>query len=167
MSQNPIQRGKSLTGKALKDAFDKALAPIKTGPGMLAADQANRVIDSNAPKDRSRAKFFVRITGHTMLSANRWQYDWEEVMLFGTAFITKSGGRNSVTYDKAYNLLEVGNSATGVQGNGVVVENLPQGFAIVAIGTGAIVEITQVTYFSGGQWGYWFSVPNSVDGTCQ
>lgn len=65
------------------------------------------------------------------------------------------------------NTLEASNTDTGVQGNGVNADTIPQGFDIVPIGDGAVVELRGpygVTQDDAGF--YLFTVANLVDGVC-
>jgi hypothetical protein len=114
-------------------------------------------------------RFFARITASTSLGNNRWSYQWQEVRRSGVnTWTTVTGGRTHSTtgYGLAYNLLEAGNAATGVQGNGVTIANLPAGFTIRAIGTNAVVEIITVIPNGSGGFEAYFAAPNAVDGSC-
>ena len=104
---------------------------------------------------------WARLTGSTELGANRWEYDYELVEL------NDQGEWDTVTDDDdqpvtgtAINTAESGNSDTGIQGNGVDLANLPNGFEIVPIGEGAIVRVFGV----GDSW--LFTIANLVDGEC-
>jgi hypothetical protein len=117
-------------------------------------------------------RFFARITGNTGIGgagSNRWSYQWQEVRRSGVnAWTTVSGGRTHSTsgYGLAYNLLEAGNAASGVQGNGVTIANLPAGFTIRPIGNSAVVEIITVVPNGSGGFEAYFAAPNAVDGSC-
>lgn len=95
---------------------------------------------------------------------NRWRYEFELVKPDESGSwvpILDDEGEPSTGY--ALNTLEDGNGRFGVQGNGVDAGTLPEGFAIVPIGAGAVVEIKGPS----GDAGLWFfTAANLVDGVC-
>lgn len=106
------------------------------------------------------------LTGHTQLSANRWSYPWAEGTLnSGGLFVTKTNGKTSSSLGVAYNSIENPNSASGVQGCGINVSNLPTGFALQPIGTGAVVWMQMERDCDSNQVPI-FEATNQADGTC-
>ena len=110
-------------------------------------------------------KFWAKITGASSISGadNRWAYSFEEARYKkeGT-WETKSGGKTGT----AYNTIEANNTSTGVQGDGTNPDNYPSGVSLKPIGTGAIVEISEVVNCDDGSTEYVFQESNNPDGTC-
>lgn len=114
-------------------------------------------------------RILARLTGATMLSDNRWSYTWEECRLAPSgAFEAVPGGLTSASSGEAINSVEASNTDTGVQGNGVDLENLPLTFALQPAPAGVVVELS-------GPWPrvslplapWWiFAFENAVDGAC-
>ncbi len=107
-------------------------------------------------------RIFARITGSEALAGetNRWEYDFIRVTA-NAADVgwTDVAGATGI----AYNLVEVNNDDSGVQGNGVNVTNLASlapGMDIQPAAVGLIVEIVLIA----GTW--WFSCENGIDGSC-
>ena len=111
------------------------------------------------------SEIFVRITGETLLSDNKWEYDWEEVRFANDEAVTTGSVRTSASYGKALNLMEMLNTAAGVQGNGVDVANLDNDFEIQPISDRAVVMLKGPYTISGvNRW--LFQAVNAVDGVC-
>lgn len=95
----------------------------------------------------------------------RWDYTFEEVEKTSTGYggwAEKSGGITGT----AYNMTEVPNSSSGVQGNGITypLSDDAAGFTMKPAPTGIIVRVWPVTV--GSTTEYWFSYENGVDGSC-
>lgn len=106
------------------------------------------------------------IVGHV----NAWQYAGEEVYMgIDGYWQTKEDGKTS---QRIYNSMEANNSATGVQGSGINVDNLPATFSFKPIGgTGAVGQpVVPCTPMKDCEDPpndvYVFSAPNTADGTC-
>lgn len=110
--------------------------------------------------------FFARLGAATEISSNRWEYAWEEVVLDSGAWVARTDGRTDETRDVAHNLAEVANSSSGVQGNGVDVDTLPDGFSLQPAPAGIVVWMHQVRERDGSAHGWWFAHQNGVDGEC-
>jgi len=113
----------------------------------------------------------AELTGAAVLSANRWQYSWREVRLAsGSAWAAVAGGYTSATHGFAYNRFEVPNSASGVQGNGIDLANLPGTFALKPprsqSGSGVVVRLRGPYVNASGIPTWWFAAVNAVDGAC-
>jgi hypothetical protein len=100
------------------------------------------------------------------ISANRWEYDWEEVALNGRDFDSAGAMRKSSTHGKALNLCEAMNAATGMLGNGVEVDNIPAGWSLVAIGPRVVTLEGPHWDADEGDWVWYFEATNMVDGSC-
>ena len=110
--------------------------------------------------------FPAKLNGNTDISDNRWSYTWTEVELNITGtYSTKAGGRTNTSHGVAYNRNESGNTGSGVEGNGVNVDNLPAGFTMQPIGTNAVVSMRLETNCS-DVLEPMFEVSNAIDGSC-
>lgn len=122
---------------------------------------------------RSESWFVAKLTGNATDGDNKWKYAWTEVRPsaagYGNWGAFTDCRTGSTGTNPARNLLEDMNAATGTQGNGVDVANLDDGstysFAMKAIPTNALVIMYTVRN-TDDTVGYWFAVPNGVDGTC-
>jgi hypothetical protein len=114
-------------------------------------------------------RVLAKITGSSAMAGenNRWSYDWTEVEIADGAFSTVAGGLNSASSGLAYNLIEAGNTGSGIQGNGVDLANLPVGFSVKPIGAGAIVYLDGPHEYSDSSMNWFFHVANAVDGVCK
>ncbi|MBL0922441.1 MAG: hypothetical protein IBJ10_09985, partial [Phycisphaerales bacterium] len=121
-----------------------------------------------APTRIEPQRLFARIIGAAPLSgaANRWLYEWQEVNLRDDrSAVVGSAPRGSAALGPALNLMEAGNSASGVQGNGVDVSGLPAGMTLRPIGGAAVVALEGPLGAPGDE--YWvFAAVNAIDGEC-
>ena len=139
------------------------------GAGAYDADSSgNRLEWMDLNVDGREALLMARITGSTSIGDNRWSYSWESVI--GNEQATDPGtfkAAPSARTGTAYNGLEAGNTAAGVQGCGIDVDNLPTGWALQPIGDGAVVALRWVTDCSDPRSGWWqFEAANNADGEC-
>lgn len=169
-----------------------ASATIHCGPGLEVRHMQGGVFISLAqsPADLARAGvrpptegggggtyaptaiFFGRILSiddeRSYPDGNWWVYQFEEVQHTGTGYDAEYLGTSQWTHvgrvGIARNTCENDNAAEGLQGNGVDVDNLPEGFSIQPVPVGAIVILYQVG--TGDAARYWFSYENGVDGAC-
>lgn len=114
-----------------------------------------------------RTTIYARITGDTELAgeSNRWSYTWEEVRMTGYSADATDASRKSDTHGLAINTMENGNTDSGIIGPGYDTANIPTGFALQPIRTGAVVQLhgpfpTDV----GNLW--YFQASNVLDGEC-
>jgi len=122
----------------------------------------------------AETSFWAKITGSAAADSpaqNRWKYAWSEVYKSSAGYggwSVVSGGRSGTTSsDPSYNSIEDPNDNSGVEGNGVDVNNLDTSdytFAIQPVASGAIVRMTPVA--QGSNVEYWFAYENAVDGGC-
>ncbi len=81
----------------------------------------------------TRDGYWARIYGSADQSGHVWHYGFDEVAYDGTDWAAVPGGRYGDSIDPnthALNTAEAGNAPTGVQGNGVNVDNLNPGLSI-------------------------------------
>jgi hypothetical protein len=107
-------------------------------------------------------------------SSHQWVYNFVEVMpggsedesdTYGTdgygVFHKIDGGESGV----ARNLLEIINSATGTQGNGIDINaSFPAGFDMQPAPVGVVLKVMRFVDSSAGP--YWFEYSNAIDGLC-
>lgn len=102
---------------------------------------------------------------------NQWVYQISEIIRIPDAdpeeAPTKFEDRVDGRVLLAYNTIEFGNTGEGIEGNGVNVDTLPEGFKIMPIGIGAVVLVHFVRNSDGSDYTSWFSAVNVVDGECQ
>jgi len=107
-------------------------------------------------------------------NAYRYGFDEAELTVAGGGWAAKSGGTSeaaSSTY-AAYNRWENINDATGMQGSGVNVDDLPfgaTGVSILAAAEGLHVRMRKVPIPDATEapWYRWeFEAPNGIDGEC-
>jgi hypothetical protein len=155
---------------------------IKPGPGIniiewpggtsisLDAGTAQKVNDNSGavdPESASAVMFFALITGCESAGPNRWAYTFEQVRkpdslgYDGNWFPVDKGASGM-----AYNGTELPNSATGVQGNGVDVDNLPDGWELQPCPPGVVVRMWKSSISKALEPEYWFEYANAVDGSC-
>lgn len=97
------------------------------------------------------------------IADNRWAYPFQQVKYTTLGkYTTVEGGVTGTVYNK----IEANNTATGIQGCGINVDNLPAGVELVPLGSGAVVEITPVYSCETGEVEYVFEDPNQPDGNC-
>ncbi|GEM_PF-6782060 len=110
------------------------------------------------------------ITGSSLVAGvpNRWRYEWEQVTAAGQFPAVLAGGRNHTDDGYAFNTLESNNTASGVQGNGVNIDNLPGTMGLVPIGVGAWVQLRGPVYDATTDANVWlFQAVNAIDGDCE
>jgi len=104
------------------------------GTTILPADESDSE-DENMGALYDIACVHAKLTGAIQVGPNRWKYSWVEVELEEDAnWTVRQGGRTSTTDDYAWNKAEVYNSASGTQGNGHNVNDLPTGIGLLPIG---------------------------------
>lgn len=127
---------------------------------------------------RHKRTFKARILNSTPSTEgpNRWDYQFAEVIKNGPGYDGWALRTNGRTGD-AFNYIELPNSDSGVQGNGIDLETLPEGFevkpAYPSLPNGVVVDMEMVRWAmvdgnnvvdSGLE--YWFYGYNPVDGEC-
>lgn len=109
---------------------------------------------------RAAVEFWAEITGNTEISpgTNRWDYDWKEMSLnIGTNTWSDHPQQRTGT---ARNTIEIPNTGSGIEGNGVDLDSLIAP-TLWPAGTGAIVRMHE--WFKGtSEKEHWFTFENSV-----
>jgi hypothetical protein len=90
-------------------------------------------------------------------ASHKWSYTFQGYMPIGA---DPADWVASAVTGTAYNLLEISNDTTGIQGNGVDVANLPAGFVVEPVPVDTFVMMHAI----GGA--FWFSYENGIDGVC-
>lgn len=112
----------------------------------------------------------MKLTNATLISgrSNAWVYSGTEQIPGQDGFWTdKPSGKTSA---KIFNMIEANNSATGIQGCGINVDNLPVGFALRPVGGTACAGHPVVKCYPDvdckGVGIYYFEDVNLADGEC-
>lgn len=88
-------------------------------------------------------QFWVKITGATLITANRWSYTWTEQQPGAAGlWVDKPSGRTSSSSGLGYNSMEANNAATGIQGSGDDLATFPSGTVLFPIRGNPVVEGT-------------------------
>lgn len=138
--------------------------------------------------------FLAKITSHISFSPNRWKYGFEEVAIVlvdgePAAGLVEDGRTNLSLGAAAYNLYELNNTETGVQGNSIDLSTatfppefrlqpvggnrdgtVPENEVIVRLRQQAVLSLVQgddgETLEDTGKTILTFAYPNAVDGVC-
>lgn len=145
--------------------------PVIGGPSIAVTTSAQgRTIARRGAMPGRPIWFWAEITAANPTGVfTRWQYGWREVVLetdTNEGWTEKQGGRSDAALSLAWNICEVPNSTSGVQGNGVNIDTLPGGFSLQPAPVGAIVAMNAITLTNGSEQSYWFEHLNAVDGVC-
>ncbi len=107
-------------------------------------------------------KLWVKITGTSVITTNRWLYTFEQVKLdTGGKFTTVDSGITG----NAYNTIEVNNAITGLLGSGDDEDEFPDNITEYPLGIGAVVEMKIILNIEGNKE-YLFTAPNNAGGNC-
>ena len=163
-----LSKGDKVTG----DYLDSLAAAIKELQryAITGTQAPLRVIGQTLLYERVAAQeFWARIDSSTATAtANQWTYAFTEVTKTVAGYrewITKPGG---ITGNTSYNSIEDINSATGVQGNGVDLDELAAVSASMELRpcpADTIVRMYGIILAS-GVIEHWFSYENGVGGIC-
>jgi hypothetical protein len=176
MDRNPIEPGVELTGQLLRDALDGAAAQPIGGLGINVTGApwgGSPVISLARPLPRVRQAIPVRLSNPAVIADNVWEYEWIEIAKAGSGgagWVEVPDGRTSDDFGLALNMAEIDNSESGVQGNGIDADNIPEGFAIMpATGCTTVYQVevpAEDDTGTGYDTEYWFDKPNGIDGQC-
>lgn len=182
---------RAVTGKEYNALLDyiRCVSNIQVGPGLEKRTMAAGVFISlmkhpldlfhqspsggtpggDGTLDGNVARVFpAQITVVNTGGDNYWAYDFEEMKKVGPGYDSEYLGGDVWDHigvvGTAYNFCENTNGNMGVQGNGVDVENLPDGFEIQPCPEGSIIVMYQIRYGVGYE--YWFEYQNGIDGAC-
>ncbi|MGV6814240.1 MAG: hypothetical protein ACWA5W_04420, partial [Phycisphaerales bacterium] len=154
----------SIDGTATPESNPQQRGRTKSLSGVRGVQDAGVRTRVDLPTVAEQTTIFAKVTGATLISSNKWEYDWSEVRFVDGVPNEAGALRTSVTHGKARNTLEMLNTAAGVQGNGIDITTLPGTFALQRVPDSAIVQIAGPFVGSAPLW--YFSVANSVDGDC-
>lgn len=135
--------------------------------GRFYADRSNALSelgDRYIDNSRAYSYLMVKITGNTVLSTNRWQYDWEMVGLTTNGVQTVTNGYNSTDFGKAVNLCEMVNDGAAIEGPGWNLATAPNGFTIKPIDQAVVMLWPTSDSVSEFRW--FFQLANVLDGEC-
>lgn len=142
--------------------FDGYTQPVKQ---VLASIEFvfDRQLKKWVPNNRN--VFLARITGRTLISTNKYKYDWIECDINGNQI---SEGRRSVSDShRALNVIEILNDGQQVEGNSINMANYGN-LTFQPVGgtphTDVIVVMFEVMV--SGQVKYFFQYENALDGEC-
>jgi hypothetical protein len=129
--------------------------------------RGNAVTESTPPTQNTGFSVFpALITGVSSLGSNQWRYS------FALAKKPLPNGHVSSWMPSqdisgiAYNMAEHINNGNGLEGNGVDVNNLLEGWAYQPVPAMSVVMMIQVVC-SNGDKEYWFQFENAIDGVCE
>ena len=165
-----IRRGATLTGRQLRDAIRQAGATPRGGRGInVVGSGPYATIRQSGRQWSRRVQLFLRIGAPTSAGDNQWTYEWPEMRKTGPGYggwQIKPNGRTHDSHGPAYNFAEEMNSSSGVQGNGVNLDDLPGTFTLQPVPNGRIVLATILT-FTDGTKEVWFDQDNGIGGACE
>jgi hypothetical protein len=148
---NPQQRGRT-----------RSMAGVK---GVQDGGVRTRV---DLPTVAEQTSIFVQITASTLIGAagsNIWEYDWSEVRFDAGIPSIVGATRTSTTHGKARNTMEMLNTGSGVEANGIDVDALTGTFEMQPISDLAIVELRgPFPPIATPLW--YFASTNAIDGEC-
>lgn len=107
---------------------------------------------------------FARISAITPVGSNKWLYSAVRQIKTGAGY---NGWSDNGAPFELRNTLEENNTGSGVEGNGVNVDTLPDGFSLRPLAIGAVVPYWTVVVDITMELEYWCAVVNAVDGECQ
>lgn len=122
-------------------------------------------------KRGNKVYMMARIDSSSSAGTNQWTYGFTQMKKTGTGYGGWAVDADGIT-GTAYNFREIGNGASGTQGNGVDVANLTGTFAVQPVATDTLVVLHRVLLFDAtgaqrtGSIEWWFDSANGIDGAC-
>ena len=113
--------------------------------------------------------FFGRVVSSSQVAPNQWTYQVEQITKGDAGYAATEPYPGGGYTGTAYNMLELGNTASGLQGNGVNTEDLPEGFSLGPIPSGQWphpVFLWAIAVAGGRTLEMWFSYSNPIVGEC-
>ena len=173
-----IARGKTLTGRKLRDALHAATGKVVGGRGIIVRTINGHSVVSikgHTPRGSTKSKTFpaLLLEAIDFGQPNRWVYEWAEARLTTLGgWLELEGGRtsvNNVNFQFERNRMELTNTEFIVSG-GVVVDLLPGSVTVLSAVAGNTEAMKQVVEMSeiktDGLNGYWFTFANGVQPGC-
>lgn len=169
MSRIPTPRLRSLTDTRGVNRLVQSMPEIRGGGGTLVSRTSNRItVEAETQPYPMFPVMPVRIVSSVSVGPNRWEYQVQRVTKRDHGYALLEAFESD--YDgTAYNTLEIGNSGSGVQGNGINVDDLPTGFTLGPAPSGqfAVPAFVWVTDTSDQTPELWFTYSNPVVGVCR
>ena len=166
-----IRRGATLSGRKLRDAIRQAGATPTGGRGInVVGSGPYATIRQSGRQWSRRVQLLIRIGASASVGDNQWVYDWVEVRKNGSGYAgwePKPAGRTHASHGVAYNFAEEMNSSSGVQGNGVNVDDLPGTFALQPVPDGRPLLAVILTFAADSTKEVWFDQDNGIGGECE
>ena len=173
-----IARGKTLTGRKLRDALHAATGKVVGGRGIIVRTINGHSVVSikgHTPRGSTKSKTFpaLLLEAIDFGQPNRWVYEWAEATLTTLGeWMVLEGGRTSVgnaNFQFALNRMELTNTDAIVSG-GVILADLPGDVTVLSAVAGNTEDIEQVVEMTeiktDGLNGYWFTFANGVQPNC-
>ena len=172
-----IARGKTLSGRKLRDALHAATGKVVGGRGIIVRTiNGHSVVSIKGHTPRAvKSKTFdaLLLEAIDFGQPNRWVYEWAEATLTQLGeWLVLEGGRTSIDNPNvqfARNRMELTNTEDVVSG-GVILADLPGAVTVLSAVAGntevikQVVEMTEVK--TDGLNGYWFTFANGVQPNC-
>jgi hypothetical protein len=159
-------RGFAMRGELNRVA--EAIPDIKPG-GVVRGSVGNAKASLSVARGTAAGRVFfdARIDESNSFAANQWTYEFTEMVPTGGygGWEVKEGGRTSATLGEAYNRREEGNSASGEQGNGVVLPGSGVIILLKPIKTGLVV-LMELRTLPDGTKECWFDSANGIEVIC-
>lgn len=154
-------------GKLTPQLWARLMVMLRTFEGSGSGENLTDI----KPKGLNRPYFLAKITDSTLIAANRYRYNWAEVVIDSdNGFTVRTNGRSGTD---ALNLCEMSNTASHVgSGVDVAAADYPSGMSMMPIGKCGdddLVEVLVVMFGVRDEDGVLrsvFSMVNSHDGTC-
>ena len=173
MGDGGLHPGGITTGRGLRDFINASSKPPIGGPGInVAGSGKNAVVGATGNQPRRRVVFDAIWGEPHVVGPNQWRYEWAEALKTGDGYddwTARPNGRDHADEGRgmARNYAEKGNKATGIQGNGTDVDELPEGFSLAPIRpAGKVVRMMEVRLADGSGVEYWINEPNAIQGEC-
>ena len=139
---------------------------------MMHEHVVDRVVSEYETHPRKGQWFLARITGSTPVGTgtdNKWTYDFEQVDLNASSpgATARTDGFNSTDHGKAWNLCELDNDNTALEGPGWDLDNIDPttSFELKPIAA-CIVQMWHMRDSTGAYRAVFFA-PNVIDGECE
>jgi hypothetical protein len=137
--------------------------------GAVRADVLDRMASSYSAAPPTPPFFLAKITGSDLISGknNRWEYEWEQVGLVSTGDVSPpDDAYDSDEYGLAWNLCELLNDGSGVEGPGWDLNNIDSGSTFALRPIAECVVQMWVHPDDSGEPRFVFWAANVVDGEC-
>jgi len=151
-----IARGKTLTGRKLRQAIESATGTLIGGRGIRISTVNGHTtvsITGHTPRARSGLDgFLVSLTSHVLIDDNRWSYQWAQIVFDAesTDFVFVPDGRTSTVSGPALNFAEWDNNEFRAF-HGVNISSFSDTLEVLPITTGQMFTSTPIIMYRMGQ----------------